>query len=203
MAPSAPGGRAAQMFQQVMALAPDNIRGCSNLGGMYNLLGRYEEAIPVLTHCLAIQATADTYSNLGMVQFHLRHYDQAASSYEQALKLDERNHTLWGNLGETYYWTPGRREQAVGTYRQAISYAQQEEAVNPRDPRVLGPLAVYHAMLGEAKPARECIARALALSAGNAELQFKNALIEQRLGQPERVVGEGRFNRPFAQRDTQ
>ena len=179
---------AVQMFQQVMALAPDNIRGCSNLGGVYSLLGRYEEAIPVLTHCLAIQPTADSYSNLAMVYFYLRRYDQAASSYEQALKLDGKNHTLWGNLGEAYYWTPGRREQAVGAYRQAISYAQKSEAVNPRDSRVLGQLAVYHAMLGELKPAREYIGRALTLSPDNAELQFKAALIEQLLGQPERAL---------------
>jgi serine/threonine-protein kinase len=179
---------AAHMFQQVVALAPDNIRGCSNLGGAYSLLGRYEEAIPVLTHCLAIQPTADSYSNLAMVYFYLRRYDQAATSYEQALKLDGKNHTLWGNLGEAYYWTPGRRDQAVAAYRQAISYGQQSEAVNPRDPRVLGQLAVYHAMLGEAKPAREYIARALALSAGSAELQFKAAVIEQRLEQPQRAL---------------
>lgn len=180
-------GEATQMFQQVMALAPDNIRGCSNLGGIYSLLGRYEEAIPVLTHCLVIQPTAAAYSNLAMVYFYLRRYDQATGSYEHALKLDGKNHILWGNLGEAYYWTPGRREQAVGAYRQAISYAQQSEHVNPRDPRVLGQLAVYHAMLGEPKPAREYIGRALALSPGNAELQLKAALIEQRLGQPARA----------------
>ena len=179
---------AAQMFQQVVALAPDNIRGCSNLGGVYSLLGRYEEAIPVLTRCLAIQPTADAYSNLATVYFYLRHYDQAANSYQQALKLDETKYTLWGNLGEAYYWTPGRRDQASAAYRQAISYAQQAETVNPRNPHVLGQLAVYHAMLGESKLAREYIGRALALSAGDAELRFKAAFIEQRLGQPLRAL---------------
>ena len=179
---------AAQMFQQVVALAPDNIRGCSNLGGVYTLLGRYEEAIPVLTRCLAIEPTAAVYSNLATVYFYLRRYDQAANSYERALKLDEKNYILWGNLGEAYYWTPERRDQAAGAYRQAISYAGQAEAVNPKDPHVLAQLAAYHAMLGESKPAREYIGRALALSAGDADLQFKAALIEQRLGQPERAL---------------
>ncbi|MFZ3212697.1 MAG: tetratricopeptide repeat protein [Terriglobales bacterium] len=180
---------AAQMFQQVVALAPDNLRGCGNLGGVYSMLGRYEEAIPVLTRCLAIQPTAAAYSNLATVYFHLRRYGQAASNYEQALKLDGKNHILWGNLGEAYYWTPGQRDQAVKAYRQAISCAQQSEEVNPRDPLVLGWLAVYHAMLGESKLAREYIGRALALSPGSAELRLEAAVIEQRLEQPERALG--------------
>jgi len=179
---------AAQMFDQVMALAPDNIRGCSNLGGVYTLLGRYEEAIPVLTRCLAIEPTAAVYSNLATVYFYLRRYDQAANSYEQALKLEEKNYILWGNLGEAYYWNPARRDKAAGAYYQAISYAQQAEAVNRRNPAVLGQLAVYYAMLGEGKQARGYMDRALALSAGDADLRLKAALIEQRLGQSERAL---------------
>ena len=179
---------AAQMFQQVIALAPDNIRGCQNLGGVYDLLGRYDEAVQVLKRCLAIQPAADTYSNLAVAYFYLRRYDYAAANYEQAVKLDGKNHMLWGNLGEAYYWAPGQRERAAGAYRQAVSYARQAEEVNPKDPRLLGRLGLYYAMLGESKPAREYIGRALTFSPTNAELLLNAGLIEHRFGPPERTL---------------
>ena len=40
---------------------------------------------------------------------------------------------MLGNLAEAYYWIPGKREQAQATYRSAISQAEKQLKINPRD----------------------------------------------------------------------
>ncbi len=69
--------------------------------------------------------------------------EDAARSYEGALKLDERNEIVWGNLGDAYYWAPGRRAQAASVYQKASAPAQENLQVNPRDTAVLGRLAHF------------------------------------------------------------
>ena len=68
--------------------------------------------------------------------------------FEEATKLDAQNYEIWGNLGDAYYWAPGRREQAAEAYRKALQFGEEERKVNPRDAHMLSYLAEYHAMLG-------------------------------------------------------
>ncbi len=54
---------AASMFSQVVALAPDSIRGYYDLGATYYYSqGRYADAIGMLQHSIAIRPTADGYT---------------------------------------------------------------------------------------------------------------------------------------------
>jgi tetratricopeptide (TPR) repeat protein len=94
------------MFQQVTALAPDNLRGYQNLGGAYTALGYFNQALPVLERAVALRPSPTVYSNLGTVYFYLRRFSDAARTYEKAVKLDDQDFVLWGNLAEAYYWTP-------------------------------------------------------------------------------------------------
>jgi tetratricopeptide (TPR) repeat protein/predicted Ser/Thr protein kinase len=179
---------AATMFQQVTALAPDSFRGYQNLGGAYTALGRFDQALPVLQRSVGLRPSAAAYSNLGTVYFYLRHFADAARAYEQAVKLDDRSYVLWGNLAETYYWSPGEREKSAGAYRKALPLAQEQLKVNPRDASALGQMAMDNAMLGDADTAEQYLRRALALAPRDPDLQLKGAIIESRLGHPDRAI---------------
>ena len=173
---------AAKMFEQVTLLAPDNVRGLSNLGTTYVSQGRYTDAINVLKRSIAIRPEASAYTDLGNAYFYLREFDQATSAYEEAVKLEPAEAPMWWNLGDGYYWTPGKRGQAAGAYQHAISLAQRNLRVNPQDAYILGILAICHAMLEDKKPALETLQAGLRLSPNDPEIRFKAALVYKHLG---------------------
>ncbi len=93
------------------------------------------------------------------------------------------------NLGDAYYWAPGRRADASPAYRKAIALGEESLRVNPRDAGVLASLATYHAMLGEKRPALVALDRALRLAPASPDLLFTAGLVYQQLGDSERALG--------------
>jgi len=176
---------AAKMFSHVVALAPDSERGYSNLGGVYLNLGRYAEAIPLFQRSVAIRPTADAYSNLATAYFFQQRFDEAAHTYEQAVKLNPEDYEMWGNLGDAYNWSSKQQSQAPQSYRKAISLANAALRVNPRDAAVLCDLALYHAMLREQDPAISSLRKALVLAPGNSDFLFKASEIYNQFGMTE------------------
>jgi serine/threonine-protein kinase len=177
---------AAAMYSQVVSLAPDSFTGYYNLGGVRILQGKYAEAIPLLERSLSIRPTADARSNLATAYFQMRRYPEAASNFEEAVKLDQKNYLFWGNLGDAYYWAPGRRSSAAAAYGTAISLGEEKLRLNPHDAQLLSSLAMYHAMRGERKPALENLDVSLRLQPKRPDLLFNAGLTYQQLGETSR-----------------
>ena len=176
------------MFSQVISLAPDSYVGFYNLGGVRVQQGKYDQAIPFFERSLSIRRTANGLSNLGTAQFQMQRYAESARNFEQAVKLDSESYELWGNLGDAYYWTPGRRAEAAGAYRTAISLGEENLRRNPRDAQLLAYLGQYHAMLGEGKPALDKIDAALRLQPKSPDLLLASAIVYQQLGDSSRAL---------------
>jgi tetratricopeptide (TPR) repeat protein len=68
----------------------------------------------------ANQATVDNLITLGISYYNLEKYDQAISSYNDALKLDPQNSRIYGNIGNVYR-DKGDYKTAEENYRKAIS----------------------------------------------------------------------------------
>ncbi len=179
---------AAAMYSQVVSLAPDSFTGYYNLGGIRILQGKYAEAIPLLERSLSIRPTADAHSNLATAYFQMRRYSEAAARFEEAVKLDEKNYLLWGNLGDAYYWAPGRRAEAAGAYGKAIELGEGKLRVNSRDAEVLSSLAMYHAMREERRPAMDDLSAALQLKPRSPDLLFNAGIAYQQLGDTKRAL---------------
>jgi serine/threonine-protein kinase len=176
------------MYSQVVSLAPDSFTGYYNLGGVRILQGKYSEAIPLLQRSLEIRKTADATSNLGAAYFQLHSYAESATAFEQSTKLDPQNYLIWGNLGDAYYWAPGRRAESMEAYAKAIALGNEKLRVNPRDAEVLSSLAMYHAMRGERKPALDNLEAALRLNPKNPGLIFNAGIVYQQLGDTQRAL---------------
>lgn len=176
------------MYSQVVSLAPDSFTGYSNLGGVCVLQGRYAEAIPVLQQSLGIRPTAEASSNLGTAYFQMRRYPEAAMQFKEAVKLDENDYQMWGNLGDAYFWSPGSRAEALKAYRKAIALGDEKLRVNPRDSEALSYLAMYHAMCLERKPALENLDTALRLNPKSPDLLFTAGIVYQQLGDTPRAL---------------
>jgi eukaryotic-like serine/threonine-protein kinase len=173
---------AAEMFQRVIDLEPDSFVGYSNLGSIYVLEGRNAEALPKLEKSIEIRPTDEELSNLGTAYFALRRFSDAAHAYEEAVKLSDRNFTVWGNLGDAYYWAPGLRDKAPAAYRKAISIGKETLRVNPRDADTLAYLAQDYAMLGQRKEALALLQRALDISPKNPDTLLVAATVHIQLG---------------------
>ena len=136
-------------FRHATELSPDSFRSYYNLGGAYISAGKYDDALAALRDQFQSALTAAALANLGTVDFYLGKFPQAAEAYEKSVELDPQDSSMLGNLAEAYYWIPGKREQAQATYRSAISQAEKQLKINPRDVELISEIGVYHAMLGD------------------------------------------------------
>jgi serine/threonine protein kinase/tetratricopeptide (TPR) repeat protein len=176
--------QAAAMFTQVVSLAPDSFTGYYNIGAVRILQGKYADAVPLLQRSLSIRPTADAFSNLGTAHFQMRQYADSAADFEQALKLDDKNYAMWGNLGDAYYWASDKRPEAAAAYATAISLGETNLRLNPKDAQLLGYLAEYHAMHGERELARKRLQASLRLQPNSPDMLFNAGIVYQQLGEP-------------------
>jgi tetratricopeptide (TPR) repeat protein len=172
---------AADMYREVVRLAPDSFRALYNLATAETQLGRHQEAIELCRRSLRIRPNAPAYSNLAAVQLGLRQYREAADNFQAALKLDDRNYILWGNLGEALYRIPGKQAQAISAFREAITKASVRLKVNPRNTAIIVDLARYNAMTGDRENALEMLRTAVALEPGSPDVLFRGALVHAQL----------------------
>jgi len=174
---------AAAMFTQVVSLAPDSFTGYYNIGAVRIQQGKYADAVPLLQRSLSIRPTADAFSNLGTAHFQMRQYADAAADFEQAVKLDDKNYEMWGNLGDAYYWASGRRQEAAAAYATAISLGETHLRLNPNDAQLLGYLAEYHAMYGERELAHKRLQASLRLQPKSPDMLLNAGIVYQQLGE--------------------
>jgi tetratricopeptide (TPR) repeat protein/predicted Ser/Thr protein kinase len=178
----------AGMYSQVVSLAPDSFTGYYNLGGIRILQGKYADAIPLLQRSLDIRKTADATSNLGTAYFQLHRYADSATAFEQCTVIDPQNYLMWGNLGDAYYWSAGRRAEAMGAYSKAIALGKEKLKVNPRDAEVLSSLSMYYAMRREQRPALDNLETALRVSPNNPALLFNAGITYGQLGDTQHAI---------------
>jgi serine/threonine-protein kinase len=173
---------AARMFREVVNLAPDNFRGYSNLGAVYVAQGRYREAVDTLEKSVSIRPTVDPYLNLGTAYFMMRRYPEAALNFEEALQLDKTGWLTWGNLGDAYYWAPGKRQQAGDAYREAIRLVDLKLRVNAKDGPALAYRATYLAMIERKSDALTGLEKAISISPRDPDVCFRAALVYNHFG---------------------
>jgi serine/threonine protein kinase/tetratricopeptide (TPR) repeat protein len=176
--------QAAEMFTRVTDLAPDSFRGYSNLGAARLQLGLNDDAIKALKRSIEIRPTYGALSNLATAQFRLRQYDDAADNYSQALALDDKDYLVWGNLGDSYYYSITNRSKAASAYERGISIATKNLEVNPRDASVHSDLAGYYSMTGKRDEALQQLRDSLVLSEEkDPTLLYQAALVYNQLGE--------------------
>jgi serine/threonine-protein kinase len=179
---------AAQMFQKVVELTPDNYRGYSNLGAMLLLEGKYGEAVEAANHSIKLFPALDAYSNLGAAYFWQHRYSDAIPQFEKATDLDDQDALNWGNLGDALYWSPNRRPEAAAAYKRAIGLGQAQIQVNPKDATDRAYIAEYSAMIGDKTTAVTQIQQALQLVPADPDIMFRAALVYNQLGDRRQTI---------------
>jgi serine/threonine-protein kinase len=176
------------LFSQVVSLAPDSFTGYYNLGAVRIMQGKYAEAVPLLEKSLSIHPSADAISNLATAYFQMHRYADSAVQFEKAVQLDPKNYLFWGNLGDAYYWSPGRRPEAADAYGRAISLGEEKLRLNSQDAQLLSSLGMYHAMRWEKKAALENLDASLRLQPKSPDFLLNAGIIYQQLGDTKRAL---------------
>jgi tetratricopeptide (TPR) repeat protein len=89
---------------------------------------------------------------------------------------------VWGSLADAYHYS-GDQAAARAAYEKAVSLANKQLEVNPKDAEVNGDIADYYAMLGERKRALVFLDQSLRWGQGNKDLLFNAATVYQDLGE--------------------
>jgi serine/threonine-protein kinase len=171
--------KAADLFGHMVQLMPDSPRGYANLGGALTMLGRYDEALQAYRHSLAIEPSYSAYSNLGVCQYTLGKFSDAAVSFEKAASLMSDHYIYWMNLGDARRWS-GQQSGAAEAYRHAIDRARAAVKVNPKDAVAHAVIASSLAKLGRSAEAAKEIDIALKADPINAEVLFAAAVVALR-----------------------
>jgi TolB-like protein/tetratricopeptide (TPR) repeat protein len=166
---------AVDAFREVTELAPSSASALNNLGAALQMKGDLAAAADVYRRSLAIEPSASAYSNLATMHYFLHQYAEAEVNYERATALASQDQTLWGNLGDALWQMPGRRDEAVGHYRRAITLGQRELQANASNNVLVAQLGYYYGRLGDRAAADDYLARA-ATGAPDAQVQYYQAV---------------------------
>jgi len=172
--------KAQAMFEKAVSLKPSNYGDYSNLGATFLYEGKDKEATEALERSITIRPSYFAYENLGVAYSRLRQFDQAARATREALRLDESDYQVWGNLGDFLYYG-GNRSAAIEAYKKATSMAEQRLKVDPREGDVLSDLARYWAIFGDRTRSLSYLDRSLAGKEKDKDLLFQAAVVYNQL----------------------
>jgi serine/threonine protein kinase/tetratricopeptide (TPR) repeat protein/TolB-like protein len=162
---------AAEAWRKVTELTPDNVWGYMNVGVVYFNIGQFEMAESYFRRGLEVAPdNPDLYSNAGTVSFFLGRFEEDVKFTEKAIALQSGKYDYWGNLADAYRMIPGDANKANTTYKEAISLAEKQLKVNPKDSDVLSSLALYYSRIGDSKRAREYLSEALKASPNDVDV---------------------------------
>jgi tetratricopeptide (TPR) repeat protein len=175
-------------LRHVIDLTPDNYTGYANLAVMHLRLGRHAEAAALLERSLALNRTAQGYSNLGTVYYLQHRYSDAAEMFLKAVELDPSDDRTWGNYADANRYVPGKQQEATRAYREAAMQALKQLAVNPRNAELRSRLAMYEVFAGDKHSALREIEGALQRGGDDGLVLFRAALVFEQSGMRKRAV---------------
>jgi tetratricopeptide (TPR) repeat protein len=175
--------QAKEAFTEMIRRAPDYHVGYESLGGLYVLEGNYDKAVENLEKAIALHPSAEALTNLGAAYFNLREFDAAIDAFNEVFRLEYVDYLLWLNLGDAYYWAPGKRALAGRAYREALELGRKAFRARPYDFRVPANLAPVFLRFGEPDSARSYLDIAIANDPDNPMIQYSAALTKWGLGE--------------------
>lgn len=168
---------AAVQYQRVTQLTPASASGFSNLGAALQMTGDFAGAARAFEQSLALEPTSSAYSNTGTMYYFLGRFADSVQMFRKAAALEADDHRVWGNLADALYQMPASRTEAGSEYRHAISLAERQLGVNPKDAVDWAQLAYYYARVGDSAHAQQYSTRALELGTDVVYVHYYRALI--------------------------
>ncbi len=130
-----------QQAAELVELTPELLL---NLSDSLSNAGRYAEMVVTLDQLITMQPSAIAYERLGSAHFRLRHYDDALTSFKQALTLDSQHYPALNGVGvcllNRYIWSNKSDQKAL---KEAINALRRSIQIESRQPRIVELLSRY------------------------------------------------------------
>jgi len=179
---------AATAWEQTLRLEPDSVQVLRNLGGTYHMLGRDNDAIAALQHAIEVKPNPDVYSNLGTILFYQGKYDESVPAFEKAVALNANNFESWGNLGDAYRWSSGKKDKAKAAYQQAIQLVREEIVKSPTQADLKADLAIYLAKSGNKSAALQTMEPVDEARSKDPTVLYDSAVVYELCGQRDKAL---------------
>ncbi len=164
---------AANIYQSILAAAPEQPEALHHLGIVAYQLGRFQEALPLISKAVSLTPeNATIYSNLGLVFEAVGKADLAESAYRYSIHLQPQNPEALYNLGNICK-KQGKLSEAIAHYLRASQVRPDAEIWNN-----LGNAYLEDAQIMQAEAAYR---KAIALEPTHAQAHYNlsHALREQ------------------------
>jgi len=179
---------AADFFNMYVSRAENDANALNNLGAAYYFAGDFKRAAEAWDASLELRPTRGAYSNTGSMYFYLGDFEKAANRYTFAINLAPRDHRLWGNLADAYYFSSGMRQAADIAYEQAILLGEARLEINTGEADTASDLAHYYARIGNRERAEDLIESAMESAPADMYVHYNAALIYAQLGETDAAL---------------
>lgn len=128
--------RALPYFEKAVESDGNYAEAWAQAGFCREKLGRHSEAIEASKKAVNLRPSAESYFNIGLANYYLKQYREAAENYRQSIRMDPYNAAdAYYALGLVYRdW--GRADDEIQAYKQAIrlrsDYASAYERLGAR-----------------------------------------------------------------------
>jgi tetratricopeptide (TPR) repeat protein len=107
--------------ERTLRYAPGSSKVSINLGILYYLTGRKEDAASMFKKTIEIDPhSAEAYDSLGSVYYNTDRKEDAITMYRKAAELNPDYAPAFTNLAGALYYDAGKKEEAIGFYKRVI-----------------------------------------------------------------------------------
>ena len=174
-------------FRRVIELTPDNVFAYSNLANTYIELENWPAAQKLLQTAIGISPTYLLYSTLGLLYMREHHLAEASAAFEKAVKLNDKQYTVWGNLADSYQYA-GDAAKAQTAYRRAVELAESAAKTSPQDATREATLGYFYARVHQREKALIRLQSALALGPKRHQVLTRVAAAYNALGMKQQAI---------------
>ncbi len=112
--------RAVPYFEKAVESDSNYAEAWAQMGFCKEKLGRHGEAIEASKKAVVLRPSFESYFNLGLANYYLKQYREAAENYRQAIRLDPYNAADAHYALGLVYRDWGRADDEIQAYKQAI-----------------------------------------------------------------------------------
>lgn len=178
---------ALKYFLQATAIAPRASIPWANLGAVYFLMGKTEDARVACQRSIENHENEDALVILGDIAYTNRDYRGALGYYERARNINPNQHSIWRDIGDSYTMLH-QPSQTQKSYRKAQELLTASLDVDPTPGPEWMTLAYYSAKLNERSQALKQLSEAERRGAADLESQLLKAQLLVLLGEKERGI---------------
>jgi tetratricopeptide (TPR) repeat protein len=131
----------------------------ANLGSLYLILGKHDEAIAACKESLKRSPNEAAYLALGDIAFTDGKYQESLANYQQAALLNPKFHLTWRDIGDCYAMLH-KPDLVIESYTKAARLLSEGLAINPRSSEKWATLAFYEAKIGDVPRAEAALSKA-------------------------------------------